>query len=126
MEPPGSWQFPQGGIDTGESAESAVKREILEEIGMADSVIVGRSESPIRYDFPANVSGPLANKFKGQDQIWFHLRLVAGHEPSLARASDKEFRALAWVTVAEALRRVVPFKFEAYRHGLMALGLLAK
>lgn len=123
-EPPGSWQFPQGGIDTGESPEIAVRREVQEEIGVAEFIVLGRSVAPIRYDFPPDIAGPLTKKFKGQDQVWFHVRLPAGHEPSLERATDKEFRALAWVTVAEALRRVVPFKQQAYRQGLAALGLL--
>ena len=31
----GAWQFPQGGIDEGEDAETALFRELAEEIGMA-------------------------------------------------------------------------------------------
>ena len=30
----GAWQFPQGGIDEGEDAETAVFRELAEEIGV--------------------------------------------------------------------------------------------
>ena len=125
IEPPGSWQFPQGGIDEGETAEVAVKREVQEEIGVSEFFVLGRSAGPIRYDFPPEVSGPLAKKYKGQDQVWFHLRLAPGHEPSLAKASDREFSKLTWVTVHEALNRVVSFKREAYKEGLQALGLIS-
>jgi putative (di)nucleoside polyphosphate hydrolase len=31
---PGAWQFPQGGIDEGEDAETALFRELAEEIGI--------------------------------------------------------------------------------------------
>lgn len=31
---PDAWQFPQGGIDPGESPEVAIRRELWEEIGV--------------------------------------------------------------------------------------------
>ena len=124
IEPAGSWQFPQGGIDPGESPEAAVRREVLEEIGVDKFTIVSRSQGFIRYHFPPELRGPLTSKYKGQDQIWFHLHLASVEEPSLERASDKEFSSLAWVSVAEALKRVVPFKRQAYEQGLAELNLL--
>ena len=32
----GAWQFPQGGIDEGESALEAMYREVLEEVGIPE------------------------------------------------------------------------------------------
>lgn len=119
----GSWQFPQGGIDPGESPEDAVAREMMEELGCAAFTVVGRSEGPVRYHFPPEMKGGIAKDFRGQDQIWFHLRFEAGQGPDLARATDKEFVATAWVTPGEAVRRAVSFKKDAYRIGLAALGI---
>ena len=34
------WQMPQGGIDKGETPEFAVKREIYEETGISDNLII--------------------------------------------------------------------------------------
>ena len=31
---PGAWQFPQGGVNEGESLEAAILREVEEEIGL--------------------------------------------------------------------------------------------
>ena len=124
--PRSSWQFPQGGIDPGESPEAAVRREMREELGVLGAVeIVRQLPDPLRYDFPPGLEGPHAKAYKGQEQVWFLLRFAPGDGPDLARAADDEFTALAWVTPEEALERAVPAKRDAYLQGLTALGLLA-
>lgn len=49
-----SWQFPQGGIDRGESPEQAMFRELHEEVGlMPDHVrVVARTRDWLRYEVP--------------------------------------------------------------------------
>lgn len=123
-EPRGAWQFPQGGIESGEAAEAALAREMREELGVEALEIVQRVAAPIPYLFPAD-AGALAQKFRGQAQVWFLVRLAAGATVDLARATDDEFVATAWVAPAEALRRIVAFKKEAYAQGLRALGLVS-
>ena len=123
-EPRGAWQFPQGGIEEGEHPEVAVAREMGEELGVQAVEILARVIDPVRYHFPVEMRSEVARRFRGQDQIWFKLALAAGIIPDLAQATDQEFIQLAWVTPAEALRRVVAFKREAYVTGLEALGLI--
>ncbi len=120
---PGSWQFPQGGIDPGESPEVALKREMGEELGCEEFEILARAPDGIRYDFPVGRKGPHAG-YCGQEQVWFLMRFAAGCGPDLMRATHDEFVETAWVTPAEALRRIISFKRDAYRAGLTALGLL--
>lgn len=121
--PRGAWQFPQGGIDPGESPEVAIQREMVEELGLTGVTIVKRAPISVRYDFPPGLGGHLAQAFRGQDQIWFYLQCPPGEMPDLNRAHDQEFVALEWVTPAEAMCRIVEFKKQAYAQGLRHLGL---
>lgn len=125
-EPRGAWQFPQGGIDPGESPEVAIKREIFEELAISTIQIISRAREPVRYEFPPNMAGSIARKYRGQEQIWFHLRCDPSISPDLENAIDKEFVAYTWVSVQEALSRIVDFKKSAYKRGLELLGLLQK
>ena len=49
-----SWQFPQGGIDRGESPEQAMYRELREEVGLLPHHvrIVARTRDWLRYEVP--------------------------------------------------------------------------
>ena len=49
-----SWQFPQGGIQHGESPEQAMYRELHEEVGLLPEhvQIIGRTRDWLRYDVP--------------------------------------------------------------------------
>lgn len=123
--PRGAWQFPQGGIEPGESPEAAVVREMKEELGLEphELEIVRRAANGVRYEWPGGIKGPYGEKFKGQEQIWFLLRLAPGARPDLARATDHEFVSTEWVSPKEALGRIIDFKRDAYVAGLRELGL---
>ena len=58
------WQFPQGGIDEGESPKQALKRELKEEIGTDKIDILDEYPQWLSYDFPANA----AKKFYPQQR----------------------------------------------------------
>ena len=49
-----SWQFPQGGINKGETPEQAMYRELHEEVGLLPEhvAILGRTREWLRYDVP--------------------------------------------------------------------------
>ncbi|GAL32783.1 adenosine (5')-pentaphospho-(5'')-adenosine pyrophosphohydrolase [Vibrio maritimus] len=71
-------QFPQGGIDEGESPEEAMYRELYEEVGLTknDVKVVAVSRHWLRYKLPKRLvrwdSKPVCI---GQKQKWFLLRL---------------------------------------------------
>ena len=52
----GIWQFPQGGIDEGESPKEALFRELKEEIGTDEVEILCECPKWIAYDFPKTIS----------------------------------------------------------------------
>ena len=124
------WQFPQGGLDSGETPEQGLVRELLEEIGTDRVEILRKLPAPIRYTYPPEVREMLAREgskmahFRGQDQIWFLARLAVDTAAIRFDTHTPEFDAFEWVEPGEAVARVIPFKRESYRQALSAFGLL--
>ena len=130
-----AWQFPQGGIQRGESPERAMYRELGEEVGLKPEHvrILGRTRSWLRYEVPerwrrgrrgAEGAGPGAprGRYRGQKQIWFLLRMVGRDCDVCLRAGGKpEFDAWRWHDYWVPLESVIDFKREAYRLGLEQL-----
>ena len=121
-----AWQFPQGGVDLGESFEEALYREALEEVGSKEFKIIRKSEHLIPYDFPNDMAGKLAESYCGQKQAWYLCKFEPGQGPDLAKAIDEEFDALSWVDPEEALAGIIEWKRSAYLAGLEQLGLMEK
>lgn len=97
----GAWQFPQGGIDPGESALDAIVREVQEEIGYepSDYEIEIVSGTPYRYDYPDYVLQQKLLKrpeFVGQEQTYFLCKLEADKDPDLDQ-EHREFRSFQWI-----------------------------
>ena len=109
-----SWQFPQGGIDRGESPEQAMYRELNEEVGLQpDHVrVVARTRDWLRYEVPDRyVRREARGHYKGQKQIWFLLQMQAHDWQLNLRANDY------WVP----LDAVVDFKRGVYEMALTEL-----
>ena len=119
---PGAWQLPQGGVDDGETDDSALRREMQEELGIRRFDIISRAPEKCAYEFPASLESTIARSFRGQEQQWYLLRLHDGEQPDLAK-SDGEFRAFMWSDVKSALIGIIPWKRECYRAGFKLLGL---
>lgn len=109
--PAAGTQVPAGGIHPGESAEAAVRRELLEESGIDSARIVRKLGEAWHRATPGNVPPGL------EEQIHhvFHLHLDV---PSPEEAWDWEERSggdvvehrfrLRWVTLAEAAELLWP------------------
>jgi putative (di)nucleoside polyphosphate hydrolase len=112
----GSWQMPQGGIDAGEELEVAVFREMAEEIGTGNAVILQIMEDWIFYDIPHYKASKIWDgKYIGQKQKWIALRFLGqDSDINLTAHSHPEFSKWKWVKLDELLRNVVPFKRDAY------------
>ncbi|WP_293660129.1 RNA pyrophosphohydrolase [Rhodoferax sp. OV413] len=120
-----SWQFPQGGIDRGETPEQAMFRELHEEVGLLPEhvSIVARTRDWLRYEVPDRfIRRDARGHYKGQKQIWFLLQLV-GHDwdLNLRATSHPEFDAWRWNDYWVPLDAVVEFKRGVYEMALIEL-----
>lgn len=123
---PHSWQFPQGGIDEGEDAEAAARRELAEETGVVSVELMARTDGWIAYDFPDDYAGSKSSRgWAGQKQLWFAFRFTGEEvEIDLARHDEIEFDAWRWGSLADAPDLIVPFKRAAYEQVVAAFAPL--
>ncbi len=119
------WQFPQGGVAPGESAEQAMYRELEEELGLRpdDVELLGFTPDWIPYRLPDRFvrrhSKPLCI---GQKQRWFMLRLVTDESALRFDLTDKpEFDRWRWVDYWRPVNEVIYFKRRVYARALHEL-----
>lgn len=109
----GAWQFPQGGIDTGETPIEALFRELKEEIGTDEVEVIAECPKWIKYDFPSNVGKKLYS-FDGQKQKYFLVRLK-NHSNINIDTATPEFDKYEFVSYRELFERVTHFKKQVYK-----------
>ena len=116
---PGAWQFPQGGVDPGESLEQALFREVREEVGLeAEHYEVTAMRKGYRYLYPEDIREKKVRKHgsHGQEQTYFLCRLKVGAPPVNVDQKPREFRAYRWILPREFDLDWLPeFKREVYR-----------
>ncbi len=113
-----SWQFPQGGIEPGESPAQAAQRELAEETSMVSVIEVLSLPDPFCYDFPGEVIQKFIRQhgfsYDGQQQYW-SLFFFTGEDIEInLDTAEPEFIAWEWADITTAADRVWPVKQKMY------------
>ena len=111
----GAWQFPQGGVDQGESLDVALFRELEEEIGVTAALVrVKQQRGGYRYAFP---KGRLKyGVYGGQEQTYYLCRYTGTDADIDLKATHQEFASFRWIEPSEFRLDWTPkFKRNVYR-----------
>lgn len=121
------WQFPQGGIDKDEDAETAAYREMEEEIGVGPRLVnlVASTSQYYSYQYPTHVLQDAffnRQKYEGQRLKLFLFRFLGEDtDIDVMKGSHPEFDRWRWVNFWEPITLVVEFKKVMYESALREL-----
>lgn len=112
---PGSFQFPQGGLDEGESPVEAARRELLEETTLDyRGPVAFEFLNWLTYDFPEQVPAHL-KEYRGQKQRWIFFYWDGDLSTLDLSKSCGEFARLAWMDFDRVVRDIADFKKPVYQ-----------
>lgn len=120
-----AWQMPQGGIDKGETPQSAAMRELWEETGVTSELVtlVAESDGWLTYELPLELIPKLwKGRFRGQKQKWFLMRFLGDDSQIDITLEPREFSAWKWLPPEELVDQIVPFKRDVYAAVLSEFG----
>ncbi len=111
-----AWQFPQGGIDKGETIKDALFRELKEEIGTSEVDIIAQFPDWVSYDFPPTVASKMA-PYDGQRQKYFLVKLKKGAKINI-KTDMPEFSEYKFVPTNKLYEYITFFKRTVYKQVL--------
>lgn len=96
---PGTWQFPQGGIEPELSLEQNVLKEINEEIGVNQSSIklIKKLNNTHQYEFQV-VPDYAKGIYSGQTQTFYLVEFLGLNSEIKLDTHEPEFSAFQWAT----------------------------
>ena len=115
-----SWQFPQGGMETKETTEQSMYRELAEELGLTEDKVEIITKSNHWYSYrlpPRYIRRNQYPRCVGQKQKWFLLNFLGSNEDICLDADpNPEFSEWAWFNPLDPLHTlVIFFKRDVYQ-----------
>ena len=107
------WQFPQGGIDEGETPKVALMRELKEEIGTNDVQILSEYPDWLSYDFPDHIKQKM-KPYDGQKQKYFLVKLNKTATINLD-TEEPEFMEYKFEKTENIIKNSAHFKKHIYK-----------
>ena len=98
------WQFPQGGIEAGETAQEAALRELKEETSVHSVTAVKTLDYPLRYEFPEEVKAKFRTRGifnDGQEQYWSLFYFTGQEDEINLKTEEPEFDEFGWFDLEE-------------------------
>ena len=111
-----AWQFPQGGIDDGESIKEALFRELEEEIGTRDVEIIAEYPTWVSYEFPPIIAQKMY-PYDGQKQKYYLVKLKKGAKINI-NTETPEFSEYKFVSSKEIYEHITFYKRTVYKQVL--------
>ncbi|MBI4836087.1 MAG: NUDIX domain-containing protein [Candidatus Abawacabacteria bacterium] len=101
------WQFPQGGVDEGETEEQAVLRELQEELGSNKFSLLYKSKNLYRYEWPGRGKESEGDEIIGQEQRFF-LVLFWGVDSEIELEKGGRLTEFKWVQPEVVVEKIYP------------------
>jgi putative (di)nucleoside polyphosphate hydrolase len=130
---PGEWQFPQGGIKSGQSIQEAALEEAHEELGVSPELFSFQGILNYRNDYEWIVTpNCYTNVYRGQSQQFVILKFLGMdsdirldyclHNPlMIQRGCTQEFSSWKWIERADVKASVMGVRVPGYEGALLEL-----
>jgi len=96
----GTWSFPKGHLEPGETPETAARREVAEETGIRDVEILPVFHEVLEYDVPAEKGSATDEPYRKR------LHLFLARAPSTEWTKSPEHACGEWLPAESALARL--------------------